>query len=146
RRPCVNHIYSAYIPFQAMQKLRHPRVGSRGRKASKPAVPPRGIAKARSAWICRTSTGVLAPSVGQADVEAEGAIDCGHSVTRYMISVLFIFLGGPTAAGDCHAESLRPVERGEGMQRQPYWPVETKEMRVTADGGRERPEKSQGGR
>jgi hypothetical protein len=104
------------------------------------------IGKVRTDWICWTSSSVVTPVVEQSNAAAEAAIDCGHSLTRCIVQRAVYFPCGPMAGGNCHEEGLRPVEREEAMRRQPYGPVETKEMRVKADGGRERPEKSRGGR
>ena len=113
RRPCVNHIYSVYILFQAMQKPRHLIGRSCGRKTSKTRCRCERIGKVRTDWICWTSSGVFTPVVEQSNVAAEAAIDCGHSLTRCIMQRAVYFPCGPMAGGNCHEEGLRPVERGK---------------------------------
>jgi hypothetical protein len=54
---------------------------------------------------------VLTPMTDETNVTAGGSIDCGHSLTRYIMQRAAYFRCGPMAGASRHKESLRPAAR-----------------------------------
>ena len=147
RRPlCVNHIYSVYIRFQAMQMRNHSTRWSCGGKHRNPL--PRG--KDRK---------------GANRLDMLDLVQCGYAGRRavergsrsrdrlrtfpelaVLCSVLFIFLADRWLAETvmkkaCDRSSVKK-RCGDNLTGR----SKRRSMPVKADGGRERPEKSRGGR